>query len=73
MSTCTWDRLGVVREGDVLRLNAHYNTTKPEKGVMGIMVVLVHETTDLGAGLPSPYPTEPPASTGPPGGHAHAH
>ena len=72
MSTCAWDSLGAVREGDVLRLNAHYNTSRPELGVMGIMVILVHETTDLAGGAPSPYPAEPPPDTG---AHAatHAH
>jgi hypothetical protein len=64
MSTCAWDRLGSVRKGDVLRLNAHYNTARPEVGVMGIMVILLHETGDLDAGQPSPYPAEPPADTG---------
>jgi hypothetical protein len=64
MSTCAWDRLSTVRAGDVLRLNAHYNTTKPEPGVMGIMVILVHETKDLRAGSPSPYPAEPPPDDG---------
>jgi len=60
MTTCIWDRLGVIRVGDILRLNAHYNTTAPATGVMGIMVVFVYETDDLTAGRPSPYPTEPP-------------
>jgi hypothetical protein len=72
MSTCAWDRLANVRAGDVLRLNAHYNTTAPAKGVMGIMVILVHETKDLASGAPSPYPAEPPPDDGPPtGGHQH--
>ena len=64
MSTCAWDRLATVRDGDVLHLNAHYNTAQPELGVMGIMVILVHETEDLAAGTPSPYPAEPPPDTG---------
>jgi hypothetical protein len=65
MTTCVWDRLGVVRAGDVLHLNAHYNTTAPATGVMGIMVVFVHETDDLTAGRPSPYPAEPPPDGAP--------
>jgi hypothetical protein len=72
MSTCAWDRLGTVRTGEVLRLNAHYNTTQPELGVMGIMVILVHETQDLAAGTPSPYPAEPPPDDGAQAG-AHHH
>ena len=32
MSTCAWDRLANVRAGDVLRLNAHYNTAAPAVG-----------------------------------------
>ena len=71
MSGCLWDPLAVVRAGDVLRLNAHYNTTAPQLGVMGIMVVFIHETTDLAAGSVSPYPAEPPPDGEPPGGHQH--
>jgi hypothetical protein len=71
MSGCLWDRLGTVREGDRLRLNAHYNTTTPQLGVMGIMVMMVHETTDLTAGSQSPYPSVPPPDGAPAAGHQH--
>ncbi len=72
MSTCAWDRLATVRKGDLLRLNAHYNTAAPAVGVMGIMVILVHETTDLASGSASPYPaTVPTDGSAMSGGHSH--
>ncbi len=73
MSVCRHDRLATVRSGEVLRLNAHYNTTEPSIGAMGIMVIFVHPTADLAGGSPSPYPATPPADGEPPAGHAHAH
>ncbi|MGH9138599.1 MAG: hypothetical protein ACRD0G_16395 [Acidimicrobiales bacterium] len=72
MSTCSWDRLGIVRAGDTLLLNAHYNTASAQVGVMGIMMIFVHETDDLVAGTQSPYPSDPPADGDPPdAGHHH--
>jgi len=41
--------------------------------VMGIMVILVHETDDLTAGTPSPYPADPPEDGAPPAGAGHSH
>ena len=72
MSVCAWDRLGTVRAGEVLRLVAHYNTAAPAAGVMGIMVILVHETDDLTSGSPSPYSAQRPRDGDPPrAGHQH--
>ena len=79
MSNCTWDSLGTVRAGEVLDLEAVYNAAEPLDGVMGIMVVHVFETPDLGAGTPAPPDVRgeiapPPASTPPPeaaGHHQH--
>jgi hypothetical protein len=72
MSYCVWDRLGALRTGDVLRLTARYNTAAPQQGVMGIMLVFVHETDDVTGGTPSPYPAEPPPDGGPvDAGHHH--
>jgi hypothetical protein len=72
MSTCAWDRLATVRAGDVLRLDAHYNTAAPAPAVMGIMMIFVYETDDLAAGTASPYPVDPPPDGGPTGaGHHH--
>jgi hypothetical protein len=61
-----------VRAGEVLRLNAHYNTSAPTAAVMGIMVVFLHETEDLAAGTASPYPSTPPPDGAPEDG-AHQH
>jgi hypothetical protein len=73
MSTCAWDRLATVRAGETLNLTARYNTTAPASGVMGIMLAFVHETDDLDAGTPSPYPSQPPPDGAPPGGGGHQH
>jgi len=73
MSYCTWDRLATVVAGEVIRLTAHYNTAAPARGVMGIMMIFVHETTDLAAGTPSPYPSQPPPDVGPMDGGGHSH
>ncbi len=72
MSTCSWDSLGSIRKGDRLELKAHYNTSKPQKGVMGIMMGFLYETNDLHGGQPSPYPSKPPPDGAPAdGGHQH--
>ncbi|HET9444393.1 MAG TPA: hypothetical protein VFO65_13770, partial [Acidimicrobiales bacterium] len=72
MSACAWDRLGTVRAGERLHLRAHYNAASARPGVMGIMLVFVHETGDLAAGTPSPYPADPPPDGRPVDtGHAH--
>jgi hypothetical protein len=72
MSTCTWDRLSTLRAGDVLRLDAHYNTSAPTSAVMGIMMIFVYETDDVDGGTASPYTAAGPADGAPADG-AHHH
>lgn len=60
MSTCVWDRLGVVRAGDEFAIRAYYDSSVPQDDVMGIMMALVYETDDLAGG------SEPPAADAPP-------
>ena len=77
MSGCTWDRVGTVRQGEVLDLESVYNSAKPVPDAMGIMMAFVYETTDLAAGTPAPPEVRgqipPPQSTPPPSGHGHDH
>ncbi len=77
MSVCAWDSLGTVRAGEVLDLEALYDTPAGARDVMGIMLAYVVETDDLAAGTPPPPEAAgdvapPPSSTPPPGGH-HPH
>jgi hypothetical protein len=69
MTTCSHDRIGTVRAGDVLALDTSYNSPTPKTDVMGIMIAYVYQTNDLTGG------TEDPAAMGqasppgaPPGG-----
>ncbi len=75
MSTCVWDRLGIVRAGDVIELTTEYNSSTPQPDVMGILVAFVHETTDLTAGTGAPSDVVDPgagqAPTAPPPVHRH--
>jgi hypothetical protein len=54
MSTCSWDRLGVLRKGDNLRLTSIYDAPHALHGVMGIMLIAVYETNDLSGGTKAP-------------------
>jgi hypothetical protein len=54
MSSCSWDSLGVVRNGDDLRITSLYDAPHPLSGVMGIMLIAVYETKDLTSGTPAP-------------------
>ena len=65
MSTCSWDRLATLRSGDVLRLDAHYNTSAPTQHVMGIMMIFVYETDDVTGGTDSPYAATAPTDGAP--------
>lgn len=66
MSACTWDRLGTVREGEVLRISTVYDSPQPLRGVMGIMMAFVYETDDLDGGTAAPESmTNPPESAAP--------
>jgi hypothetical protein len=69
MSFCSWDRLGTVRKGEVLALDAFYDSTEAQDDVMGIVLAMVHETSDLSGG--TPYKGEAPADPKPPPPHDH--
>lgn len=70
MSMCVWDRLGVVRRGEVLSLRAYYDSSQPQDDVMGIMIAMVYETEDLAGGSPPPQGGQP-AEQEPPPVHDH--
>jgi Stress up-regulated Nod 19 len=70
MTTCSHDRLGTVRAGDVLALDTSYNSPVPKTDVMGIMIAYVYETSDLAGGTEDPAATGPAPSMPPPGGMA---
>jgi hypothetical protein len=75
MSVCTWDRLGTVREGERLAIDAVYDTPEPIESAMGIMMAFVYETNDLTGGTPAPSSmTSPPEGPAPPPSeHHHNH
>lgn len=73
MSSCIWDRIGTVREGQQLELASIYDTTKPLGDVMGISVVSVYETDDLGGGRPAPAWMRRDPDTEPPDSGHHPH
>jgi hypothetical protein len=77
MSTCAWDALGTVREGETLDLESVYNASEAADDVMGIMVAYVWETPELDGGTPAPPEATgatpaPPTST-PPAENPHPH
>ncbi|MGH8972466.1 MAG: hypothetical protein ACRD0C_04600 [Acidimicrobiia bacterium] len=77
MSTCAWDALGTVREGETLDLESVYNAREAANDVMGIMVAYVWQTPDLEGGTPAPPEATgdvpaPPTST-PPAENPHPH
>ncbi|MGH9197066.1 MAG: hypothetical protein ACRD1T_15170, partial [Acidimicrobiia bacterium] len=73
MTTCTWDRIGIVRAGDTFALQSHYNSSAPQDDVMGINIIYVFETTDLEGGTPAPewVQAHPPENQGTPKEHPH--
>lgn len=71
MSTCVWDRLGTVRKGETLGLRAFYDSSQPQSDVMGIMIAMVYETTDLGGGTAPPDGSTQPEESQPPPVHEH--
>lgn len=74
MSVCPWDRIGTVRDGEVLRLDTVYDTPEPLEDVMGIMMIWVYETDDLAGGTPAPASvTSPPEGGAPPPSANHQH
>ena len=76
MTTCTWDRLGTVRSGEVLSIDAYYDPPEAQSDVMGIVLAYVYETDDLAGGTEPPAgvqasaPAWPPPG-GRPAGHGH--
>ncbi len=77
MSTCAWDALGTVREGETLDLESVYNAPEAADDVMGIMVAYVWETPELDGGTPAPPEATgqipPPATSTPPAENHHPH
>jgi hypothetical protein len=77
MTTCSWDRLGTVRKGEVLSVDAFYDPPDPQSDVMGIVLAYVYETADLAGGTPPPSGVQAPAPAWPPpggvpSGHSHS-
>jgi Stress up-regulated Nod 19 len=68
MSTCVWDRLGTVRAGEVLSIDAFYDPPEAQSDVMGIVLAYVYETDDLAGGTPPPPGVQAPAPAWPPPG-----
>jgi hypothetical protein len=77
MSTCAWDALGTVREGETLDLESVYNAREAADDVMGIMVAYVWQTPDLEGGTPAPPEARgevpAPATSTPPAENPHPH
>lgn len=78
MSYCAWDTLGVVHKGDVLDLEADYDSAEAVPEAMGIMVMSFYPTDDLASGTPAPPEASgaamPPTAGGTPSpGGTHHH
>lgn len=74
MSTCIWDRIGSVRKGQLLQIDTIYDSPgRALEGVMGIMMIAVYETNDVGGGSLAPAWNRRNPDTRPPeaGGHGH--
>jgi hypothetical protein len=77
MSYCAWDTLGVVHKGDTLDLQTDYNAAEPVPGAMGIMLMALYQTDDVGGSTPAPPDASgavmPPSAGGTPprGGASH--
>ena len=72
MSACSWDKLGTVKKGEQLKLTSIYDTPAAMSGVMGIMLVAVHETSDLKSGSVAPKAMRATPDTKVPSGVAHS-
>jgi len=75
MSYCSWDALGTVRAGDTLDLESVYDAAEAVPDAMGVMVMAVYETDDLGPATPVPAEANgasaPPSAGHPPAGASH--
>ncbi len=74
MTTCRWDRLGVVKIGETVGLHAYYDSDVAVPDAMGIMIAYLFETDDPAGGTePPPGVTEPASSggSGPSADHHH--
>lgn len=72
MSTCIWDRIGTVRDGQSLAIDTIYDTPKAAEGVMGILMLVVYETDNLSGGSSPPaWMTRDPDTRPPQSGHGH--
>ena len=73
MSGCSWDKLGTVRKGEKLTLTSIYDAPTKMDGVMGIMLLAVHETADLDSGSAAPKAMRATPDTKVPAGVAAEH
>jgi stress up-regulated protein Nod 19 len=78
MSTCVWDGLGTVREGDTLDLEGYYHSAEAVPGAMTIMVAYLWKTPEPEGGTPAPPEASgdkpQPATAKPPASsHHHPH
>jgi hypothetical protein len=73
MSGCSWDKLGTVRKGEKLTLTSIYDAPTKMDGVMGIMLLAVHETSDLKSGSAAPKKMRATPDTKVPDGVAAEH
>jgi hypothetical protein len=68
MTTCSHDRIGMVRAGDVLALDTYYNSPTAKTDVMGIMIAYVYQTHDVAGGTEDPAAMSPASPPGAPAG-----
>ena len=68
MTTCSHDRIGMVRAGDVLALDTYYNSPTAKTDVMGIMIAYVYQTNDVDGGTEDPAAMSPASPPGAPAG-----
>jgi hypothetical protein len=73
MSTCIWDRVGTVRKGEILAIDAYYDSAEAQSDAMGIMLAYVYETEDLAGGTTPPAGVFASGGTGRPPAHSHGH
>src|SRR5207302_1820653 len=72
MTTCSHDRIGMVRAGDVLALDTYYNSPTAKTDVMGIMIAYVYQTNDVHGGTEDAADKSPATPPGAPAGRKAA-